>query len=40
MKEVNDQIAKANAGLQQEIDAIVSQQAPSSNSAQQGFINR
>ena len=38
MKEVNDQIAKAQAGLQQEIDAIVSQQAPSSNSAQQGLL--
>ena len=36
MKEVNDQIAKAQAGLQQEIDAIVS--APSSNSAQQGLL--
>ena len=38
MKEVNDQIAKAQAGLQQEIDAIVLQQAPSSNSAQQGLL--
>lgn len=38
MKEVNDQIAKTQAGLQQEIDAIVSQQAPSSNSAQQGLL--
>lgn len=38
MKEVNDQIDKARAGLQQEINAIISQQAPSSNAAQQGLL--
>lgn len=38
MKEVNDQIDKARAGLQQEISAIISQQAPSSNAAQQGLL--
>lgn len=38
MKEVNDQIAEAQAGLNMEIDAIASQQAPSSNSAQQGLL--
>ena len=38
MKEVNDQIDKARAGLQQEINAIIFQQAPSSNAAQQGLL--
>ena len=38
MKEINQQIEEAKSGLNAEINAIASQQAPSSNSAQQGLL--
>lgn len=38
MKELNQQIAEAKNGLNTEINAIATQQAPSSNSAQQGLL--
>ena len=38
MQEINQQIQQAQAGLNSEIDKIVSQQAPSSNSVQQGLL--
>lgn len=38
MQEINQQIQQAQAGLNSEIDKIVSQQAPSSNSVQQGLV--
>ena len=40
MKEINQQIEEAKSGLNAEINAIASQQAPSSNSAQQGLTKR
>lgn len=38
MKEIDNQIASARASLNQEIESIVAQQAPSSNSVQQGLL--
>jgi len=38
MKELNQQIEEAKSGLNAEINAIATQQAPSSNSAQQGLL--
>ena len=38
MKDINQQIEEAKSGLNAEINAIASQQAPSSNSAQQGLL--
>ena len=38
MKEINQQIEEAKSGLNAEINAIATQQAPSSNSAQQGLL--